>query len=92
MKNKNGFENLKRLSEMPAGGSGKVEKILPESKIRARLTELGFNHGERVECIMVSPLGDPRGYLVCNAVVALRCDDAMHILYIDEKGDCGDEE
>lgn len=72
---------------MPTGMLGRIAEILPESKIRARLIELGFKNGETVKCIMVSPLGDPRGYLVCGSVVALRCEDAMHILYIDEEGD-----
>ena len=44
--------------------------------MRRRLQDIGLISGTRVECVGVSPLGDPAAYLIRGAVVALRSRDA----------------
>ncbi len=44
--------------------------------MRTRLSVLGFSEGSTVQCVSVSPLGDPRAYSIRGAVIALRCEDA----------------
>ena len=41
--------------------------------------DLGFSAGEHVECVLKSPPGDPRAYLVRGTVTALRGKDAAEI-------------
>lgn len=47
---------------------------------RRRLIDLGFYPGATVICVGRSPMGDPRAYSVCGAVVAIRNPDAEHII------------
>ena len=47
--------------------------------MRRRLQDMGLIEGTKVECIGVSPLGDPAAYLIRGAVVALRKSDAEGI-------------
>ena len=44
-----------------------------------RLSELGFLPGSEIACLLVSPLGDPRAYQICDTLIALRGRDARHI-------------
>ena len=41
-----------------------------------RLTDLGLVRGTRVTCVLRSPAGDPRAYLIRGALIALRRADA----------------
>ena len=42
----------------------------------------------RVECIGISPMGDPAAYLIRGAVIALRSEDAAGIFVDDVGGTC----
>ena len=44
--------------------------------MRRRLQDIGLISGTRVECVGVSPLGDPAAYLIRGAVIALRREDS----------------
>lgn len=41
---------------------------------------MGFIPGTTVTCLQRSPLGDPTAYRIREAVIALREEDAGHIL------------
>ena len=69
----------KRLNEIEVGESLTVEMIDGKPDMRKRLEDLGLVTGTRVDCIMVSPLGDPRAYRIRGAVIALRRTDAKGI-------------
>lgn len=56
--------------------------------MRRRLMDLGFSAGEHVECVLKSPPGDPRAYLVRGTVTALRGKDAAEIKVRAEDGAC----
>lgn len=47
---------------------------------RRRLLDLGFTPGARVEMERIGPFGDPRAYKVRGTLVALRHEQADHIL------------
>lgn len=57
-----------------------VSRLLPTCNMRRRLLDLGFTVGTEVQCLYRSPLGDPTAYLVRGAVIALRQEDACHII------------
>jgi ferrous iron transport protein A len=41
-----------------------------------RFQDLGLIEGTLVRCLMKSPLGDPKAYLIRGAVIALRKSDS----------------
>lgn len=43
-----------------------------EPDVKQRLLDLGFQRGERVRCVGVSPLGDPLMLAVGGKVIAVR--------------------
>ncbi len=66
------------LSSLPIGKSAVIKGLLPGCP--HRLSELGFNPGERVEPVYASPLGLPRAYLVLGGIVALRKQDSDKVI------------
>lgn len=67
------------LDSLPEGGAGVVAGVSRGGELRARLMDLGFTPGARVECLFAAPSGDPRAYLVRGSVIALRGSDAAGI-------------
>ena len=68
-----------RLADMKPGERGIVTSLENESDMKRRLQDLGLIQGTVVECVGISPLGDPAAYLIRKAVVALRRDDAAGV-------------
>ncbi len=64
------------LDSLPEGGAGIVSRVRWGGELRARLMDLGFTPGARVECLFSAPSGDPRAYLIRGSVIALRSSDA----------------
>ncbi len=64
------------LSSLEVGQSGIVHAVLTEGSMRRRMQDLGLVHGTQVDCVGVSPLGDPKAFRICGAVIALRRADA----------------
>lgn len=69
----------KYLSELARGESCEVCALRCEGAIRRRFFDLGIIPGVRIECIGVSPLGDPGAYLVRGKTVAIRKKEARGI-------------
>lgn len=70
---------MKVLSELGVGESARITSVSLASagaSFARRLGDLGFTPGERVECVMSSPLGSMRAYLVRGAVISLRVSDS----------------
>lgn len=66
-----------KLYSLRPGQSGKVTACNDNGRnIIGRLRDLGLCEGERVKCVMVSPLGDPAAYLIKGSIIALRREDA----------------
>lgn len=68
------------VCDLKLGEKGVIDDIALPCDLKTRLTELGFTKGAEIECALVSPLGDPIAFKVCDLVMALRQDDAKNIL------------
>ncbi len=67
-----------------------LNKLLPAQKavvchikttgsMKRRLLDIGLVSGTVVECIGISPMGDPKAYLIRGAVIAIRNEDSENI-------------
>ncbi len=77
-------EKVKKLSDLKVGQSCIIESLSSVGAVRRRLIDLGFAPGASVECIGISPLGDPKAYCVRQTVIALRRGDAGEIRVMTE--------
>ena len=70
---------IKRLDMLYKGESGRVRAVNTEGGMRRRFMDMGITAGTRIECVGVSPLGDPKAFCVRGAVVAIRKEDSAGI-------------
>ena len=68
------------LSDIKAGQKARVTSLCAKGAIRRRLLDIGLIEGTVVECIGVSPCGDPKAYLIRGAVIAIRHEDSKNII------------
>ena len=66
----------KRLSELRVGEACRILEIYAEGRLGRRLSDLGAVAGAEISCVGVSPLGDPRAYLLLGSIFAIRNRDA----------------
>ena len=59
--------------------SGKVTSINFSSNLYQRLLDIGVIDSTTIECVLESPSGDSKAYLIRGAVIAIRNDDAKEI-------------
>lgn len=71
---------MKTLSALSVGEEGVVESIIAEEMMRRRFQELGLAPGTAVTCLQKSFFGDIKAYLIENAVIAIRDEDADGII------------
>jgi len=74
------MNNINSLKDLKQGQKAKVKSILSTGSIRRRLQDIGLIEGTEVECLQISPAGDPVAYLIRGAVIALRSEDSSNIL------------
>ncbi|MBQ4527627.1 MAG: ferrous iron transport protein A [Clostridia bacterium] len=67
------------LNMLRVGESAFVLGIDEKSGMKRRLSDLGFTQKTEVECTLISPLGDPKAFLIKNTVIALREDDSKFV-------------
>ncbi len=70
----------RRLSELRTGERAYVTRIDLDGPQRRRLMDLGLVPGTVVSVEFASPLGDPRSYRVRQALIALRNEQAHHVV------------
>lgn len=72
-----------RLSDLPIGEAAKVVSISPACRgpERRRFMDLGILPGTLIKAEMVSPSGDPTAYLIRQALIGLRQEQA-NMIYI----------
>lgn len=75
------------LNDLPVGGSAKIAGVDAGVRLRRRLMDLGFTAGETVMCLFGAPSGEPRAYLACGAVIALRGESARAVSICHTGGD-----
>lgn len=73
------MHNICALSDLKIGQGGTVGKMETKGTMRRRLQDMGIIEGSDVECVLVSPGGDPSAYLVKGAVIAIRNEDCGDI-------------
>ena len=67
------------LSRLPLGRSARILSLSAPEPLKGRLMDLGFVPGSEIRPLFAAPLGDPRAYLICDTVIALRQRDAAHV-------------
>ena len=70
------------LDALKVGDEATVDRLTSKCKMKGRLTSLGFCRGEKIACVMESPLGDPTAYLIRGTLIALRKSDARGVAVI----------
>lgn len=70
----------KTLADLLPGERAAVLKLNLTGRLRRRLMDIGLIEGTEVECVGISPLGDPSAYLIRETVVAIRHSDGQGIL------------
>jgi len=70
---------MQRLNSLLEGEQAKVLCYDKKIKIRRRLLDMGLIEGTKVKCVLKSPAGDPKAYLIRGAVIALRNEDTKNI-------------
>ncbi len=79
-------ENLAKqelnLSQLQEGERAEILLLSPSCRgaMRRRLMDLGFVRGSVVQIDITSPMDNPTAYLVRGATIALRREQACHIL------------
>lgn len=71
---------MRTLTSLEKGESGIVRYIESESPLRKRLLDIGIVSGTKVQCLQKSVFGDPKAYLIRDTVIAIRNEDAQHIV------------
>lgn len=74
------------LNDIKPGQTSVVQSLRAHGSMRRRLLDIGLVEGTRVECVGVSPLGDPSAYLIRGAVIAIRAADCRDVLIGEEDG------
>lgn len=68
------------LNDISVGQQVVVDALHTTGYMRRRLLDLGLIPHTTVECLGHAPHGDPTAYLIRGAVIAIRAEDAQHIL------------
>ena len=68
------------LGDLHIGQDAIIRVVGGEGELRHHLLDMGLTPGARIECVGVSPGGDPRAFLVRGAVLALRREDCLSII------------
>ncbi|MBR4122862.1 MAG: ferrous iron transport protein A [Clostridia bacterium] len=71
---------MKKLNELKLSQKAKINKILTSGDMRRRFIDIGLIENTVVECVGISPQGDPKAYLIRGAVIAIRNEDSKEIL------------
>ena len=67
------------LSRLPIDREARILSLSAAEPLNSRLLDLGFVPGGMVRPLYAAPLGDPRAYLICETVIALRQRDAATV-------------
>ena len=67
---------MKKLKEVPVGGSGRVVQLNGEGAVKRRIMDMGITKGTEIYVRKVAPLGDPVEVTVRGYELSLRKADA----------------
>lgn len=69
-----------KLAELKVGEKAEIISMESNTTIKRRLQDIGLINGTIAECLYISPLGDPKAFLIRGTVIALRCEDTNDII------------
>ncbi len=72
--------NTFTLDKLPLDTCCTVISLNCSGPIHRRLLDLGLVQNTPIKAVLKSPFGDPTAYEVRGSTIALRMEDAMHIL------------
>lgn len=75
------------MDRLLPGERAVVRELKNGAQMRRRLQDLGLIEGTAVECVGVSPGGDPAAYLIRGAVIAIRKENARLITVVTDGGE-----
>ena len=67
------------LCELKPGEKAKVISIKTKGSMRRRFLDIGLINSAQIECVGVSPLGDPAAYIIRGGLIAIRAEDSRDI-------------
>ena len=67
------------LNDLKKGEKAIIKDIELEGSMKRRLLDIGLIKDSVVECILESPLKDPKAYWIRGALIAIRSGDAKKI-------------
>ncbi len=73
------MNSLSTLDCLRPGQFALVQSLHSTGGMRRRLQDIGLIENTLVECLGVSPGGDPAAYAVRGAVIALRAEDSRQV-------------
>ena len=72
------------LCDMKNGETAVINEVKTSGSLRQRILDIGFVPGTKIECVRISPFGDPKAFFVRGSVIALRNCDSKTILGVKE--------
>ncbi|MBQ6860112.1 MAG: ferrous iron transport protein A [Clostridia bacterium] len=76
------------LNDLKVGDIGNVTFIDETSNLYQRFIDIGIIKGTKIECVLKSPFGNPKAYLIRGAIIAIRDSDAKRIGITKEVREC----
>lgn len=67
------------LNELKKGEKAIIKGLEIEDSMKRRLLDIGFIKNSIVECVLESPLKDPKAYSIRGTLIAIRENDAKKI-------------
>ena len=68
------------LNELKKGDKAIIKELKIEGSMKRRLLDIGLIKNSIVECVLESPLKDPKAYWIRGALIAIRDNDAKTII------------
>lgn len=79
MKEKVNIMRKNTLNELKKGEKAIIKELEIEGSMKRRLLDIGLIKDSVVECVLESPLKDPKAYSIRGALIAIRENDAKKI-------------
>lgn len=78
------FHSEYPLSRLSVGKSAVIKRLDLTGSMRRRILDFGIIPGTSIKCTQKSPIGSIAAYYVRGTVVAIRPEDAEHIIINSE--------
>ncbi len=74
------MNELITLNDINPNEKAKIKSVNSKGSIRRRLLDIGLIENTIVECVGISPAGDPKAFRIRGAVIAIRSDELKNII------------